>query len=114
MTKTQITFVGDQAISSENILILFDDSVTADMKDYTIVQERLDSTDYALKKGSQIRFDEEVYQVVEVGPLANQNLNNIGHANLFFQVKNEEVANGIFLTPEKMPEIKVGTKIIFE
>ena len=109
MTETEITQIGKNAINDENILVLFGESVTPDLLDVSIVQKPI-----VLEKGGQLIFGDQAYQVIGVGPLANQNLNEIGHATVFFQKEAGVIPNAIYVVPEKLPDLEVGMKITFQ
>lgn len=113
MTKTEIMQVGKQAINEEPILILFDESVTPELAVHSIVQRKKDKQPIELKVGSEIHFGDQIYHVTALGHLANQNLNEIAHATLFFKASENESANGVYLEPEVVPNIEVGMEINF-
>lgn len=114
MTATEITQIGENAVDDEKILVLFGQTITSDLLDVSIVQKALNEDPIALKEGGQLIFGDQTYQVNSVGPLANQNLNEIGHATIFFQKEVGAVPNAIYVTPEKLPALEVGMKIIFQ
>ncbi|MBO0453106.1 MULTISPECIES: PTS glucitol/sorbitol transporter subunit IIA [Enterococcus] len=114
MTVTEITQIGKHAINDENILVLFGETITPDLLDVSIVQKKLGETTIELKKGGQLIFGDQSYQVNGVGPLANENLNEIGHATVFFQEEVGVIPNGIYVTPEKLPDLEVGMKISYQ
>lgn len=114
MTVTEITKIGKNAVNDENILILFGETVTPDLMDVSIVQKTIDSAPIALKEGGQLIFGDQSYKIKGVGPLTNENLNEIGHATVFFQEEVGVIPNAIYVTPEKLPELEVGMKIIFQ
>ncbi|MGM0213441.1 PTS glucitol/sorbitol transporter subunit IIA [Enterococcus sp. AZ109] len=113
MTKTEIIRVGEQAINDEPILILFGESVTPELAVHSIVQRKKDQQKIELKIGSEVCFGDQVYQVTALGHLANQNLNELAHATVFFKKSENESANGIYLEPEVVPTIEVGMEISF-
>ena len=114
MTETEITQIGKNAINDENILVLFGESVTPDLLDVSIVQKTINDEPIVLEKGGQLIFGDQAYQVIGVGPLANQNLNEIGHATVFFQKEARVIPNAIYVVPEKLPDLEVGMKITFQ
>lgn len=114
MTVMEITQIGKEAVNDENIIVLFGETITPDLMDVSVVQKRLDDETIALKEGSRILFGDQSYQVKGVGPVANQNLNEIGHATIFFQKEVGAIANGVYVSPEKLPELEVGMKITFQ
>lgn len=113
MTKTEIIQIGEQAVNEEPLLILFGESVTPELAIHSIVQRKIDAQPFDLKVGSEIRFGEQKYQVTALGGLANQNLNEIGHATLFFKKSENESANGVYLEPEVVPTVEAGMEISF-
>ncbi|EOI57512.1 PTS glucitol/sorbitol transporter subunit IIA [Enterococcus gilvus] len=114
MTVTEITQIGKNAVNDENILILFGQTITPDLMDVSIVQKKINETPIDLKKGGQLIFGEQSYKINGVGPLANENLNEIGHATVFFQEEVGMIPNGIYVSPEKLPDLEVGMKITFQ
>lgn len=114
MTVTEITQIGKDAVNDENIIVLFAESITPDLLDVSVVQKTINDEPIALKAGSRIIFGDQSYQVQGVGPVANQNLNEIGHATIFFQKEVGTIANAVYVSPEKLPELEVGMKITFQ
>ena len=112
MATTTIKKIGAQAINDEKILILFGPSATKDLAEYSILQT-MPSDSIELKIGSTLTFGDQTYHVTKVGPLVNQNLNQLSHATLLFQHSDETIANGIYLSPEKLPVLKAEMKITF-
>ena len=113
MTKTEIIQIGEQAVNEEPLLILFGESVTPELAIHSIVQRKIDTQPINLKVGSEIRFGEQKYRVTALGSLVNQNLNEIGHATLFFEKSEKESANGVYLEPEVVPIVEAGMEISF-
>lgn len=114
MTVTEITQIGENAINDENILVLFGESITPDLLDVSIVQKKIGDELIAVEKGGELVFGDQSYQINGVGPLANENLNEIGHATVFFQEEVGMIPNAIYVTPEKLPDLEVGMKITFQ
>lgn len=114
MTVTEITQIGKNAINDENILVLFGETITPDLLDVSIVQKKLGDEMIQLEKDGELIFGDQSYQVNGVGPLANENLNEIGHATIFFQEEVGVIPNGIYVTPEKLPDLEVGMKISYQ
>lgn len=114
MTVTEITQIGKNAINDENILVFFGETITPDLLDVSIVQKKLGDEMIQLEKGGELIFGDQSYQVNGVGPLANENLNEIGHATIFFQKEVGVIPNGIYVTPEKLPDLEVGMKISYQ
>ncbi|MGM9903226.1 hypothetical protein A5844_001978 [Enterococcus sp. 10A9_DIV0425] len=117
MIHAIIKEVGTAAFSEkEPLLILFDQSATAALRNYSIIQEITSEVAFSLQIGDSISFDEQEYLIEHIGPLANDNLTTVGHSTLIFGQQSEEnkIANGIYLSPYQLPKIKVGTKIVYK
>lgn len=113
MATTTIEKIGAQAINEEQLLILFGPTATKDLAEYSILQT-MPNEPIELKVGSTLLFGDQKYQVTKLGPVVNQNLNSLSHATVLFQAGTEEVANGIYVSPAELPELKVGMKITFQ
>ncbi|BBM17292.1 MULTISPECIES: PTS glucitol/sorbitol transporter subunit IIA [Enterococcus] len=113
MTVTEITQIGKNAVNDENILVLFGQTITPDLLDVSIVQKTISDEPIAIEEGGELIFGDQTYQINGVGPLANQNLNEIGHATIFFQEEVGVIPNAIYVTPEVLPDLEVGMKITF-
>jgi len=117
MTQATISEIGTSAINSEEpMLILFDQSATSALRDYTIIQEFSTKENFSLNQGDQISFDQQEYTIEHVGPLANENLTTVGHVTLVFEEPpaGDRIVNGIYLSPYQLPEITVGTTIDYK
>ncbi|ALV21716.1 MAG: PTS glucitol/sorbitol transporter subunit IIA [Carnobacterium sp.] len=115
MLVGKITAIGEHAITQKDpIIILFGEQATEDLRTVSIIQSfEKDKERVDLKPGQTITFDEQVYTILEVGALANENLNTIGHVTLNFSEVPEEdkLASGIYLEPFTLPKVAVGTTI---
>ncbi|MBO1300825.1 MULTISPECIES: PTS glucitol/sorbitol transporter subunit IIA [unclassified Enterococcus] len=117
MTQATITEIGTSAINpEESMLILFDQSATSALRDYTIIQEFSTKENFSLETNDWISFDHQEYTIEHVGPLANENLTTVGHVTLVFEEppKGDKIVNGIYLSPYQLPEINVGTIINYK
>lgn len=114
--KTIVSEIGSQALSEkEPIVILFGETATPALRNYSVIQEIKDNEPVELKKAGKILFDGEEYTIQFVGKTANQNLQSIGHLTLIFDKVPEEnqIVNGVYLTPYKVPAFKKNTEIIY-
>ncbi|MGX7420650.1 PTS glucitol/sorbitol transporter subunit IIA [Carnobacterium gallinarum] len=112
-----VTSIGPQAISQKDpIIILFGEGATEDIREVSVIQEFENAEQADLKVGQTILFDEEAYTIEAVGVLATDNLNSIGHITLSFsEVPAEDMlGNGIYLTPHRLPDFKLGMKISYQ
>ncbi|MEY8445482.1 PTS glucitol/sorbitol transporter subunit IIA [Enterococcus ratti] len=114
MIHATIKEIGKEAVSEkEPILILFDQTATSILRNYSVIQEITSNERFSLKKGGILSFDQQEYTIEHVGTMANENLNTVGHVTLIFDrySKENSIANGIYLTPYHLPKIKIGTQI---
>ncbi|WP_414838773.1 PTS glucitol/sorbitol transporter subunit IIA [Carnobacterium sp. TMP28] len=110
-----VTSIGEQAISKKDpIIILFGEQATKDLRSVSIIQSFKEGQEKVkLMPGKSVFFDDQEYTILEVGSLANEHLNTIGHVTLHFsEVPSEDrLASGLYLKPFKVPKIKVGSMI---
>ncbi|MCA9766270.1 MAG: PTS glucitol/sorbitol transporter subunit IIA [Carnobacterium sp.] len=110
-----VTSIGEQAISKKDpIIILFGEQATQDLRSVSIIQSFKEGQEKVkLMPGKSVFFDDQEYTILEVGSLANEHLNTIGHVTLnFSEVPSEDkLASGLYLKPFKVPKIEVGTMI---
>ncbi|MTD41669.1 PTS sorbitol transporter subunit IIA [Erwinia sp. CPCC 100877] len=110
--KAVVTEIGAHALDEkEPMIILFGESATEGLKEYSVIQKIQEDKPFEVKEGSVLKIDDQKYQVRHVGPFANANLNSIAHATLVFDEVPEEdvIVNGLYLSPKKLPAIHVGT-----
>jgi len=89
-----IKAIGSQAFSgSEQMVILFGETATDTLKEYSVVQ----------------RFSEKTTLQLAVG-------DQIAHCTLVFDAfpESDPIMNGIYLEPHKLPQIKVGSIIDYQ
>lgn len=114
MVKAVVTEIGQKALNEkESMVILFGETATEGLKEYSVIQKMLVPNIFHLKKGDKIKIDQEVYKINCVGTYANHNLNSISHVTLLFSAvpKEDKIANGLYLSPYRLPQFKVGTTI---
>ena len=109
--------IGANAIDSkEPILVLFDETATAPLQQIAVIQKfEQPIASLSLVAGSTITIDRQTYTVAFAGGLVEANLTSIGHATLYFKpVPAKLMENGIYLTPNQLPTIKVGSVITYQ
>ncbi len=117
MIHATIKEIGAKAVSDqEPILILFDQTATSALRNYSVIQEINSKEAFQLKKDGTISFDQQEYTIEHVGTMANENLSSVGHVTLIFDryVEDSGIANGIYLAPYHLPKIHIGTKINYK
>lgn len=68
------------------MLILFDKTATAALRKYSVIQEVSKDEPFSLKAGGTIAFDDQVYTIDYVGPMANGNLKTVAHVSLILML----------------------------
>ena len=116
MKRSVVKSIGEHAISEkEPIIILFDESATEGIKKFSVIQSFEENNEKELKAGGIISFDNQEYNIKEVGPLANKNLQEMGHVTVVFKetTGEDELANALYVEPFTLPKIKEGTVITY-
>lgn len=112
--KATVTEIGASALDEkEPMIILFGESATEGLKEYSVIQQFQETPSLNMKKGDLLKIDKQDYTIQYVGPFANDNLNSIAHVTLVFADVPEEdaIVNGLYLDPSAFPTIKVGSII---
>ncbi|MGX7127584.1 PTS glucitol/sorbitol transporter subunit IIA [Enterococcus wangshanyuanii] len=112
--KAVVTEIGAKALDEkEPMIILFGESATEGLKEYSVIQKFQDVQSLKLKQGDLLKIDEQEYTIRYVGSFANSNLNSIAHVTLVFVDVPEEdpIVNGLYLSPTILPKIQIGTTI---
>ncbi|MEY8662085.1 PTS glucitol/sorbitol transporter subunit IIA [Ligilactobacillus faecis] len=119
MIKSEVMAIGPEAISDkEPMLILFDESASERLREVSVIQrfENDATKNYDLQVGSKIQIDAKEYTVKYLGELVESNLTSIGHTVFNFKElpsKEHLQENVIYLEPHVLPQIKVGSQIIY-
>ena len=93
------------------MLILFGDNAPDTLKDYCYTID-VKPTEGTIKKGQKIKFDNNDYEIVEVGDIAEKNLVNLGHLTVHFSGDPAQCLPGAIVVENKpAPDIQIGTEI---
>ncbi|MGX6961936.1 PTS glucitol/sorbitol transporter subunit IIA [Vagococcus xieshaowenii] len=118
MKENTIISVGENAVSSkDNMIILFDETATDDIKNVAVIHQPINQeVTYQLSVGTTIKFGEQCYAIEEMGERVNGSLTMMGHATLLFKERSDEdlLPNALYLSPYNLPEIKTGMSLIFD
>ncbi len=121
--NTTIISVGSKAIDpKENIVILFGEQATPEIKEVAIIQKFDSATpnsSFVIKKDDSVTMDGTTYLVLYAGQLVQSNIKAIGHATMIFtdKVPENKMQNAIYLEKAKdepMPTFKVDDWISYE
>lgn len=108
--------IGELALSfgNENIMVLFMKGSPKELLEFSISHEVKIQLSENIKKGDILKIDDSLYNVTEIGDVANNTLKEMGHATLRFDSSNEALLPGnIHLSPSILPNIIIGSKIQF-
>lgn len=119
MLVTKITAIGEHAISTKDpMIILFGEQATEELRKVSVIQSNVSNDQVVtLEPDGKIMFGNQEYTILEVGSLANDNLNSIGHVTLTFaqppETRADRIENGVYLSPFDLPELTVGVEISY-
>ncbi|AQP54449.1 hypothetical protein CBF34_02245 [Vagococcus penaei] len=116
MIKSVVKNIGPQALSPEdNLIVLFNTDATPGLSECCVLQEVDGQPTFNLHVGDTISFDDQVYTIQTMGPLANKHLNEMAHVSVMFKEapKENQIANALYVTPHHFPTIHEGTTITY-
>ncbi|XWX05440.1 PTS glucitol/sorbitol transporter subunit IIA [Aggregatilineales bacterium SYSU G02658] len=111
--QAKVTFVGPMASEflKENIAVLFSQDAPEELREFAILHDGKRLAE-PIEVGDLFEIDGEAFKVRAVGPVANDNLANLGHLALKFNGETEvEMPGDVCLDDHPVPKIKVGTMI---
>ncbi|MUK87631.1 PTS glucose transporter subunit IIABC [Ornithinibacillus sp. L9] len=113
--ELNVVEVGEEAslMLDEGMMILFNDTVPADLKGIAVVHDASNITD-EIKVGDKLEIDGHSFEILFVGEKANETLGELGHATFNFDgEKHSELPGTICLEKKAIPEIKTNSVITF-
>lgn len=94
-----------------DMIILFGDNAPDTLKDFCYTIDVLPTTG-TITDNMKIVFDENPYQIIAVGDLAERNLVNLGHLTVNFTGDTNQCLPGAIVTEKRTaPNIEIGTII---
>ncbi|MDF1493408.1 PTS glucitol/sorbitol transporter subunit IIA [Caproiciproducens sp. CPB-2] len=115
MFKTTVTAIGRDAIFDESpMLVLFGKDCPEELQDACIIHEfKGEQSDGILRPGGHMLFDDKEYTVEQVGEVANENFSRLGHMTLIFDPSEDVLPGAVVLSPAGVPEVRIGSSIVF-
>ena len=113
--NVEIIKVGECAAEalSDDMLILFNDSVPTDAAEYCFVHNH-DALKGDIVVGGNVVIDGSAYPITAVGDAVNQNLGNLGHITLRFDgAENADFVGSLHLSGRQPQTLKVGSTFTF-
>lgn len=95
------------------MLITFGDSAPDTLKDYCYSVD-VKNTNAKIEKGQKLIIDNEVFEIMLVGDIAEQNLVTLGHITVNFTGETEVLPGAIIVENKPCPNIEIGTVIKIE
>lgn len=111
--QARVTFVGPMASEflRESIAVLFSQDAPEELREFAILHDGQQLAE-PIVVGDVFEIDGEAFKVLAVGPVANENLANLGHLALKFNGEADiEMPGDVCLENKPIPPIKVGTMI---
>jgi glucitol/sorbitol PTS system EIIA component len=101
-----------QEFIAAGILVLFGADVPEELVEFCIVHDGT-QLHANLIPGDLILIDDESFQILSVGEVANINLENLGHLILKFNGKTEpELPGDVCLEAKQVPDIQPGSRVL--
>ncbi|ASN07297.1 PTS glucose transporter subunit IIABC [Virgibacillus necropolis] len=114
-TEINVVELGAEAglMFEEKMMILFNDTVPADLKDIAVVHDKRLWTE-EVKTGDEMVIDGEAFKVLFVGDKANETLKELGHATFHFNGStNSDLPGTICLEAKPIPHLTSNSVISF-
>lgn len=91
------------------ILVFFGEGAPPELVEFSIIHNGK-SLESDLVPGDEITIDGEIFKILAVGDVANENFRNLGHLIIKFNGKYKvELPGDVCVEQKKVPEIRVGT-----
>ncbi|GFN35341.1 PTS glucitol/sorbitol transporter subunit IIA [Tepidimicrobium xylanilyticum] len=111
-----ITRIGEEAkslLQDHNMMVIFGPDIPDSLIDVCYVHDSKEMKE-EIEIGDKVYFDNQEYEVVEIGNVANENLATMGHCTFKFNVDvdEEKILGGtIYLKGENVPAVNLGSTI---
>ena len=98
---------------SAGILVFFGDGAPPELVEFSIIHDAKALNDQ-IKTGDFFQINENNFQVLAVGEVANKNIESLGHIILKFNGKNKpELPGDVNLEETELPKISTGDHFQF-
>lgn len=95
------------------MLITFGENAPDTLKDYCYIID-VKETNSPIKKGQFLVIDNEKFEILLVGDIAEKNLVSLGHLTVNFTGEDSVLPGSIIVENKSCPAISIGTKISIE
>lgn len=101
-----------QEFIDEGVLVFFARTAPEELLDYAVVHDRVDAPSDEVITGDSVVIDGVSFPILAVGPVANDNLSNLGHLVLKFNGLSEPEMPGDINVPRvPVPPVVHGSVI---
>lgn len=114
--KARVTSIGPfvSEFIDHNILVLFGESAPEELAEFALIHDG-QTLHSPLAAGDRVSIDSHSFEILAVGEVASQNLENLGHLVLKFNGEKEvEMPGDVCVEKRPLPPIAVGTLITLE
>jgi PTS system glucitol/sorbitol-specific IIA component len=108
-----VTSIGEMAaeFAAEGIFVFFGPNAPEELHEFAIITDEA-PLEAPVEAGDIVRFGEQEYPVLCVGPVANENLSGLGHLVVKFNGLTEpELPGDVSLPSVEAPSVGVGMQI---
>jgi len=112
--KAEVTEIGPlvNEFIKAGILVFFGEGAPPELVEFSIIHNGKSLLE-DLIPGDQLMIDNEVFKILAVGEVANENFRNLGHLVVKFNGKTKvELPGDICVEKKKLPGIKIGTTLL--
>lgn len=111
--RSRITAIGNavEEFRAAQVLVFFGEGAPEELAEFSILHAP-ELNLASLSPGDTIRLGSEVFRVLAVGEVANQNLANLGHLVIKANGRTEpELPGDVCVDAKPLPELRVGDSI---
>ena len=93
------------------ILVFFGEGAPPELVEFSIIHDGK-NLEKDLEAGDVIHIDKEVFKILAVGEVANENFRNLGHLIIKFNGKSKvELPGDVCVEQKKVPGVEVGSSL---
>jgi PTS system glucitol/sorbitol-specific IIA component len=111
----EVVAIGElaQEALEDNMIILFNDAAPSELTEYCFIHHQ-SPVQGEITLDSTLLIDDTDFVVTAIGLAANKNLQQLGHITIKFDGSNApELPGCIHVLGGKVPDIQVGSKLVF-
>lgn len=111
--RAKVTHIGELVTEfiDAGILVFFGEQAPQELRDFSIIHDGKELK-ADLEKGDVLYLDHVPYEILSIGPVANQNFANLGHLVVKFNGALEpEMPGDVTVANQKPHDVKIGSVI---